>query len=144
MEVEYYLLPTAYCLPLTAYCLLLTAYCLLLTAYSISISTYSPYVYLTPPSSCSPCSSINQHCKAHGDKVVAWQSRKADDADLKEDLIAYYKANPNEVMGSIDSDEMVFRYRVTETFLASGTPLSVCDVFRPLLQADMHICVCTM
>ena len=29
---------------------------------------------------------------------------------------------------------MVFRYRTVETFLAYGTPLSICDIFRPLFE----------
>jgi hypothetical protein len=33
-----------------------------------------------------------------------------------------------------DPNVMAFRYRTTEAFLASGTPLARCDVFRPLLQ----------
>jgi hypothetical protein len=46
----------------------------------------------------------------------------------------YYEQHPDEKVGASTPGEMVFRYRTTETFLASGTPLSVCDVFRPLLE----------
>ena len=61
-------------------------------------------------------------------------ARAQEDSELKEDLLAYYKAHPNEKMGTIAGEEMVFRYRTVEAFLASGTPLTVCDIFRPLLE----------
>ena len=79
-------------------------------------------------------STIDDHCKRHRDQVLKYHSRVDDDAELKGDILAYYDAHPDQQQGSMDPDEAVFRYRVTETFLASGTPLSVCDQFRPLLQ----------
>jgi hypothetical protein len=53
---------------------------------------------------------------------------------LKHDLISYYTANPCESMASATGDEMLYRYRVVETFLYSGVPLSKTDAFRPLLE----------
>ena len=79
-------------------------------------------------------SSIADHCRRHKAAVAAFLARKDDDAALKEDLFEYYRINPDERQGSVDPDAMVFRYRTVETFLASGTPLSVCDIFRPLLE----------
>ena len=46
----------------------------------------------------------------------------------------YFDANPDELMSSVDPDEMVFRYRVVETFLSEGVPLAKVNGFRPLLQ----------
>ena len=79
---------------------------------------------------------IDDHCKRQGHKnaVIAFNSRVDDDAQLKDDILTYYAAHPGERQSSVGGDEMVFRYRTVETFLASGTPLSVCDIFRPLLQ----------
>ena len=77
---------------------------------------------------------LEDHCKRHKSAILEFQARVEDDADLKADLLAYYQEHSDEKGSSIDPDEMVFRYRTTETFLASGTPLSVCDLFRPLLQ----------
>ena len=87
-------------------------------------------------------SSINTHCKMgseerpsiHASNLLKWNSRTEDDTQLKEDLLAYYSANPDEKAMSKDPNEMAFRYRTTETFLASGVPLAKCDIFRPLLQ----------
>ena len=66
--------------------------------------------------------------------MTKWEQRTEDDAELRNSLEAYYKANPDERMANVAPAEKVFRYRTTEAFLASGTPLSVCDMFRPLLQ----------
>ena len=81
-----------------------------------------------------PRSSIDQHVARHADKVKAYNSRQGDDALLRADLLSYYSANPDERMGNCTPEEMVFRYRTVEAFLSSGTPLSVCDIFRPLLE----------
>ena len=87
-------------------------------------------------------SSIDTHCKMgseikpsqHAKNLLAWNTRTDDDEELKRDLLAYYQQNPDEKAMTKDANEMAFRYRTTETFLASGTPLSRADVFRPLLQ----------
>lgn len=50
------------------------------------------------------------------------------------DLESYFKEHPTEVMSTINGDEMVYRYRVVQVFLAAGVELSKVDDFRPLLQ----------
>ena len=77
---------------------------------------------------------LNDHCTRHKDSVAKFLSRVDDDSQLKDDILEYYAAHPDERCSNVEADEMVFRYRTTETFLASGTPLAVCDMFRPLLQ----------
>ena len=89
-------------------------------------------------------STIKQHCdwgteakrSNHFKKLHAWLLRRSDDSSLKESLIAYYEAHPDEKFSSnvTNPDEMVYRYRALETFLATGTPPSRMDEFRPLLQ----------
>lgn len=87
-------------------------------------------------------SSLSSHCKKgteekptmHEKNLAQWLLRTDDDKVLKESLLAYYEANPNESAKANNPDEMVFRYRTTETFLAAGVALSTCDIMRPLLQ----------
>ena len=92
-------------------------------------------------------STINTHCKLvngsgqetrHAMNLKRWETRADDDADLKETLASYYREHPSEAGGTTDPDELAFRYRTTETFLASGTPLAKADIFRPLLQRSGH------
>jgi hypothetical protein len=76
-------------------------------------------------------SSINIHIQSpkHAANYKAWLTRCADDKELKEDLLAYYCAHPNEALACVQNpDEMVYRYRTTETFLKAGVGLAVCDV----------------
>lgn len=70
----------------------------------------------------------------HKGNLAKWQRRKADDAIKKQDIAAYYAENIDEQMSSVDGDEMLFRYRVSESFLRNGLPLSKVDGMRTLLQ----------
>ena len=79
-------------------------------------------------------SSIKQHCERHGEKVTAYLVRTVQDSVLKDNLLAYYKEHPCEKMSDCTGEEMVYRYRVVETFLFAGVPLEKTDVFRPLLE----------
>ena len=90
-------------------------------------------------------STIDLHCRMthkghptrHAVNLQAMELRKEDDSELKEELSAYYELHPEEQGGTMmltDANETVFRYRVVETILPSGTPLTVVDMFRPLLQ----------
>jgi hypothetical protein len=90
-------------------------------------------------------STIDLHCRMthkghptrHAVNLQAMELRKEDDSELKEELSAYYELHPEEQSGTMmltDANEVVFRYRVVETILPSGTPLTVVDMFRPLLQ----------
>lgn len=54
---------------------------------------------------------------------------------IKSDLADYFAANPEEHMASVPTEVHVFRYRVVEAFLASGTPLERLPFFRELLEA---------
>ena len=82
-------------------------------------------------------STISTHMKRpkHTENYKAWLLRKEDDRDLKESLVDYYKDHPDEANACVQNpDQMVFRYRTTESFLGAGIALNVCDIMRPLLE----------
>jgi hypothetical protein len=82
-------------------------------------------------------STIDGHMKRrkHAKNYVAWRLRSVDDDELKTVLIEYYTGHPDEANTCLQNpNEMIFRYRTTETFLASGVALNVCDMMRPLLE----------
>ena len=76
------------------------------------------------------------HCNStkHRGNITRWDLKKADDEEVKEQLEEYYKQNPDEKYGTVHPDEKLFRYRVVETFMYTGTPIAKVDGFRPLLQ----------
>jgi hypothetical protein len=64
---------------------------------------------------------------------------KADqDQQLGGELVAYYKANPDEKDSSVREADAVFRYRVVETFMAAGVELAKINAFKQLLQRSGH------
>ena len=56
------------------------------------------------------------------------------DALLKKELDAYFEQYSDEAGATLDANVHLMRYRITETFLATGTPLSRADKFRTLLE----------
>lgn len=60
--------------------------------------------------------------------------RCADDLLKKQDIAAYYEKHADESMASVQGDEVLYRYRVTESFLANGVPVSKADGMRNLLR----------
>ena len=86
-------------------------------------------------------SSIKSHCElvrngqptAHARKLTAWKTRTDDDKMLKEMLLEYFESQPDEKAGSKNADELVYRYRVAESFV-SHPPFSGIDHHRQLLQ----------
>tara|TARA_B110001450_G_C17657600_1_gene495928 strand:- start:199 stop:2715 length:2517 start_codon:yes stop_codon:yes gene_type:complete len=93
---------------------------------------------------CGPCKttipnikgSIRDHVgrNKHKENLIKYVEKHGDDDDVKELLSDHFKANPDQ-SGTHTSDEVhLYRYRCTETFLATGTPLQRADKFRPLLE----------
>lgn len=63
-----------------------------------------------------------------------FKSRSDEDDQVKHTLGEYFKDHCDESGSSISSDTHAFRYRVTEAFLGTGTPLHRCNDFRPLFE----------
>ena len=86
-------------------------------------------------------SSINSHCQVsrkgqptkHARKLEAWKVRTVEDNELKTFLLEYFEAHPGETMGSKDTDELLYRYRVAESFVAYP-PFAAIDHHKRLLQ----------
>lgn len=93
---------------------------------------------------CVPCkellpnikSSIKGHVhrKKHMDTLAKYVEKNGDDEDVKELLSDHFKANPDESGQRTSDEEHLYRYRVVETFMGSGTPMDRTDIFKPLLQ----------
>ena len=93
---------------------------------------------------CRPCkeiipnikSSIEDHVRRqkHKGNVAKYQETHGDNAEIKELLSDHFKNHPDESGASISDEVHVFRYRVVETFMASGTPLERIDKHRTLLE----------
>ena len=89
--------------------------------------------------------SISHHCKletkpgqpsTHAKKLKLWLVRGSDDAAIKADLVAYYKEHPNDKVPATNADELLYRYRVAETFVARP-PFDRVDDFRSLLWSAL-------
>ena len=76
------------------------------------------------------------HCnsKKHRANLARWNTKKADDEEVKEQLEDYYAQNPDEMYNTVHPDEKLYRYRTVETFMYAGIPLAKTDDCRPLLQ----------
>ena len=92
------------------------------------------------------CSQINSHCQMetkpgqptkHAKKLAAWMQRGADDGQVKADLMDYYKLHLDESVPANDPDELLYRYRTAEAFVARP-PFERMDDYRPLLQRSGH------
>ena len=56
------------------------------------------------------------------------------DANLKDDLTAYFTANPSEHGASVRPEVHVERYTITRGWAAAGVPLQTLDTLRPVLE----------
>ena len=88
------------------------------------------------------CSTITDHTRLetrpgqpsqHALKLKAWLERGGEDAVTKANLVAYYRDHPNEHVPATEADELLYRYRVAEAFVARP-PFERIDDYRPLLQ----------
>ena len=97
---------------------------------------------------CAPCkevipnikSSINDHVsrQKHKDALDSYSARDDNDGDIKEILTDYFKSNPDASGTRTSADTHLYRYRVVETFISSGTPMLRADKFRTLLERAGH------
>ena len=88
-------------------------------------------------------SSIRSHCRmvnkstgeptAHARKLEKLAKRVDQDAVLKVGLVQYFEEHPSEAVGTKDHDQLVYRYRVAESFV-KHPPLTGIDHHKPLLQ----------
>ena len=73
----------------------------------------------------------------HATNMMKWKSRATDDADIKQDLVDYFDARPDELVGTKDVDELLYRYRVAESFVCYP-PFEGINHHRPLLQRSNY------
>lgn len=79
----------------------------------------------------------NGQATAHARKLEAWRARAADDRELTAFLVSYYEEHPDEKAGTKDPDDLVYRYRVAESFVAHP-PFTGIDHHKQLLQRGGH------
>jgi len=60
-------------------------------------------------------------------------------AELKDDLIAYFTANPAEQGASIRPEVHVDRFNITRAFSAAAIPIIKLDILRPTLEKHGHL-----
>ena len=77
----------------------------------------------------------------HATNLTKWKSRVDDDADVQRDLVDYFTAHPNEKVGTKDANELLYRYRVAESFVAYP-PFEGINHHRPLLQITVPATLC--
>ena len=64
-------------------------------------------------------------------------AKSQNDSTIKADLLAYFEAHPDEKIGTKDADALLYRYRVSESFVKTP-PFAGIDHHRPLLQRAGH------
>ena len=74
---------------------------------------------------------------AHAQKLQIWRTRSQDDTALKEDLLAYFEAHPDEKVGTTDADTLLYRFRAAESFVKTP-PFTGIDHHHHLLQRAGH------
>jgi hypothetical protein len=81
-------------------------------------------------------SSCTHHVKTqkHISKRVAREKLLLRDANLKDDLTAYFTANAGEKGASVRPEVHVERYAITRGWAAAGVPLQKLDALRPVLE----------
>ena len=82
-------------------------------------------------------SSLEHHFETvkHKTNLAKFAARTSSDIDLMADLATYFASHPDEVGGkNVTQNEQLFRYRVTETFLAAGIDIAKADSCRYLLE----------
>ena len=67
---------------------------------------------------------IDRHIKSdkHVEAKICLVERSEDDTALKQSLSAYFIEHPDEIGGKVDADVHLMRYRIMETFAATGAP----------------------
>lgn len=93
---------------------------------------------------CPPCketipnikSSIEYHIRRQKRKTNLMKHRETngDDAEIKELLSNHFTVNPDKTGTRTSAEVHVYRYRVIEKCMQSGTPLERIDMHRPLLE----------
>lgn len=80
--------------------------------------------------------SLKRHVDSskHKSRLVRLEQSSAHLTDLSHDLVEYFKSNPGLKGSSLESKKHSYRFRVTQTFLLSGTPLHRLDFFKPILE----------
>jgi hypothetical protein len=79
----------------------------------------------------------NNQPTAHAKKLEAWLLRSLDDKELKAFLLEYFESHPDEKAGSKNPDDLVYRYRIAESFVAHP-PFAGIDHHNHLLQRAGH------
>eukprot|EP00326_Haptolina_ericina_P035021 CAMPEP_0181246642 /NCGR_PEP_ID=MMETSP1096-20121128/44115_1 /TAXON_ID=156174 ORGANISM="Chrysochromulina ericina, Strain CCMP281" /NCGR_SAMPLE_ID=MMETSP1096 /ASSEMBLY_ACC=CAM_ASM_000453 /LENGTH=829 /DNA_ID=CAMNT_0023343497 /DNA_START=868 /DNA_END=3357 /DNA_ORIENTATION=+ len=93
---------------------------------------------------CAPCKeqlpnikgSIKDHVsrRKHTNNLKQHVEKHGDDEEVKELLSEHFKMNSDESGSRCSDEEHLYRYRVVETFIGTGTPLARINDFRPVLE----------
>ena len=75
----------------------------------------------------------------HKAKKAARIAALSRNAELKDDLIAYFTANPAEQGASIRPEVHVDRFNITRAFSAAAIPIIKLDILRPTLEKHGHL-----
>lgn len=80
--------------------------------------------------------SLRRHVttQKHKDRLEIYLKRGKSHGTLYSDMAEYFKANSHLKGASMSTDKHTFRYKVVQTFLLSGTPLSRMPHFAPVLE----------
>ena len=71
--------------------------------------------------------------KKHKANLIKLQSRSAADLEIMSGLNQYFTDNPNIVGANMSNSTLLYRYRLTQSFMYSGIEPSKMDHLRPLL-----------
>lgn len=92
---------------------------------------------------CAPCreeqpnlkESLKRHISTqkHKDKLEAYLQAENVEGSLARDIAVYFVENPDQKGASTSTEKHTFRYKLVESFLISGTPLSRLHFFEPML-----------
>jgi hypothetical protein len=93
---------------------------------------------------CAPCKEIIPNIKGsikdhvqrnkHTSNLVTYIEKGGDDGEVKDLLSNHFRAHPDESGTRTSNETHLYRYRVVETFIFSGTPCERISTFRPLLE----------
>ena len=71
---------------------------------------------------------------AHVTKLKKWFATLDDDAEIKRNLVEHYRSNPDEAMGTIAPETMLYRYRTVENALYAGIEFAKLGYMHPALE----------
>ena len=77
---------------------------------------------------------IHRNSNDHCTKLASSLERNDDDEAVLKFLHEYYANHPNEAMAGVSKADQLYRYRVVESMLSAGVPISKVDNLRPLLE----------